>query len=204
MYSRGGRCIFWKHGQFLFKISMWSKAKKVCSTKLPVASFQFMSVLPTPEYLKKSKVGKTEFISDCSSLPKKTKTSSKHNTQSYIYCTYYVYTSIFFCIIILHAWEKYKMYPHASIQKRNTKMFYWKKPYLVSSTVLFMKQIHCKTNGDLIFSSSVDLTEIPKFPLQFPGKIQFDHIRDLSCQTIPIYIVINFCAGHEDFIVFSI
>ena len=166
VFRRRKICSFWKHGQFLFKISMWSKAKKVCSTKLPVATFQFMSVLPTPEF-KKSKFGNTEFISDCSSLPKKTKTSSKHNTQSYIYCTYYVYTSIFFCIIILHAWEKYKMYPHASIQKRNTKMFYWKKPYLV----LFMKQIHCETNGDLIYSSSVDLTEIPKFPFQIPCKI---------------------------------
>ena len=36
---------------------------------------------------------------------------------------------------------------------------------------LFMKQIHCKTNGDLIYSSSVDLTEIPKFPFQIPCKI---------------------------------
>ena len=32
--------------------------------------------------IKKSKVGNTEFISDCSRLPKKTKKSSKHNTQS--------------------------------------------------------------------------------------------------------------------------
>ena len=59
-----------------------------------------------------------------------------------IYCTYYVYTSIFFCIIILHAWEKYKLYPHA---KEKYKDVLLKEPYLV----LFLQQFYCKTNGDL-------------------------------------------------------
>ena len=39
------------------------------------------------------------------------------------------------------------------VHKRNTKMFYWKKPYLV----LFMRQIQCKTNGNLIYSTAVVL-----------------------------------------------
>ena len=59
-----------------------------------------------------------------------------------------------------------------------------------------MKQ-NGNTNGDLIYN--VDLTEIHKFPFQFPGKIQFDHIRNLSFQTISIYIVINFCVGLRTF-----
>ena len=103
-----------------------------------------------------------------------------------------MYTLQFFSVLWYYMHEKSTNCIPMQAHKRNTKMFYWKKPYLV----LFMKQ-NGNTNGDLIYS--VDLTEISKFPFQFPGKIQFDHIRDLSFQTISIYIVINFCVGLRTF-----
>ena len=103
-----------------------------------------------------------------------------------------MYTLQFFSVLWYYMHEKSTNCIPMQAHKRNTKMFYWKKPYLV----LFMKQ-NGNTNGDLIYN--VDLTEISKFPFQFPGKIQFDHIRDLSFQTISIYIVINFCVGLRTF-----
>ena len=51
------KCIQYEKDMYFLKA--WSisskylcgqKQKKVCSTKLPVASFQFMAVLPTPKY----------------------------------------------------------------------------------------------------------------------------------------------------------